>query len=452
MEITMSKLTSLIRRAPKRFSAVVAIIAAAIIVPVAVHAYGPERATFTYASPAPYVTFNSITDNPKVGDERNFVRVKEDSTTTTYGKDVTLQPGKTYQVEVYYHNNAASNLNASGAGIAKDVSLRMQMPASIAASASDTVDGFINSSNANPTSVYDSANLKNGSTGAVALRYVPSSAVVTSNGAVNGAHLPDAFLTTGTPLGYDALNGTLPGCNQYAGYVTYKFTVVQPNFTVEKTVSVDGGKTYTKSGATTPGATVIYKVAYTNTGSTQQDNVTLSDTLPAGVSYVTGSSLIENSKTSSAYQKTSDGITTTGLNIGSYAPAGGNAFFKFSATAPADSALKCGVTTFTNTARATTSGGYKESTADITINKTCVPGTINVCQLSTKTIVNIKESDFDAKKYSKNLDDCKTVTPPVTPPELPRTGMSENIVAIVGLGALIASIAYYVASRRALNQ
>ena len=141
----MSKLTSLIRRAPKRFSAVVAIFAAAIIVPIAVHAYGPERATFTYEHPAPYVTFNSITDNPNVGDERNFVRVKEDSASTTYGKDVTLQPGKTYDVEVYYHNNAASNLNDSGAGIAKNVSLRMQMPASIAASGSDTVDGFINS-------------------------------------------------------------------------------------------------------------------------------------------------------------------------------------------------------------------------------------------------------------------------------------------------------------------
>lgn len=448
---TMSKLTSLIRRAPKRFSAIVAMIAIAIIVPVAVHAYGPDRATFTYASPAPYVTFNSITDNPNVGDERNFVRVKEDSTTTTYANDVTLQPGKTYQVEVYYHNNAASNLNASGAGIAKNVSLRMQMPASINGSASDTVDGFINSSNANPTSVWDSANLKNGSSSAVALRYVPGSATVTSNGAVNGQTLPDAFLTTGTPLGYDALNGTLPGCNQYAGYITYKFTVVQPNFTVEKTVSVDGGKTYSKSGATTPNSTVIYKVAYTNTGSTQLDNVTLSDKLPAGVTYVSGSSLIANSKTAGQYQATSDGITTTGLNIGSYAANGGNAFFKFSAKAPADSALACGVNTFTNTARATTSGGYMESTADITINKTCTPGTINVCQLSTKTIVNIKEADFDSSKYSKNLDDCKA-TPPVTPPKLPHTGMSENIVAIIGLGAIVASVAYYIASRRALNQ
>lgn len=415
----MSTFTSIVRRAPKRFSALVAIVAAAIIVPIAVQAYGPERDTFTYEQPAPYVTFNSITNNPNVGDERNFVRVKEDSATTTYGKEVTLQPGKSYQVEVYYHNNAASDLNASGAGIAKDVSLRMQMPANIAGNATDTVDGFINSSNATPKSVWDSANLKNGSSSSVALRYVQGSAKVTSNGAVNGATLPDAFLTTGTPLGYDALDGTLPGCNQYAGYVTYKFTVVQPNFTVEKTVSVDGGKTYAKSATTTAGSTVIYKVAYTNTGTVQQDNVTLSDKLPAGVTYVNGSAMIANSKTSGKYEATSDGITTTGLNIGSYVANGGNAYFKFSAKAPADGALKCGVNTFTNTARATTSNGYKESTADITINKDCASCTTN----------------------------C---TP--TPPELPHTGMSENIVAVIGLGALIASIAYYVASRKALNQ
>lgn len=446
----MNQFTSIVRRAPKRISAIVAIIAAAIIVPIAVNAYGPERATFTYESPAPYVTFNSITNNPSVGDERNFVRVKEASNTTTYGNDVTLQPGKKYQVQVFYHNNAASNLNASGVGIAKDVSLRMQMPATIAGSASDTVDGFINSSNAKPTSVWDSAGLKNGSSSAVALRYVQGSAKVTSNGAVNGATLPDAFLTSGTPLGYDSLNGTLKGCNQYSGYVTYEFTVVQPNFTVEKTVSVDNGKTYSKSGTTTPGGTVIYKVAYANTGTVQQDDVTLSDKLPTGVTYVKDSSVIANSKTAGKYQATSDGITTTGLNIGSYAANGGNAFFKFSAKAPAVDALECGVNSFVNTARATTENGYKESTATITITKECEPGKITVCELSTKTIVTINEKDFDASKHSKDLSDC-TVIPP-TPPELPKTGASENIVAVVGLGALIGSIAYYVASRRALIQ
>jgi LPXTG-motif cell wall-anchored protein len=74
--------------------------------------------------------------------------------------------------------------------------------------------------------------------------------------------------------------------------------------------------------------------------------------------------------------------------------------------------------------------------------------TIKVCELSTKKIITINEKDFDASKYSNDLSKCETVTPP----ELPKTGMGENVVAIVGLGALIASAAYYIASRRALNQ
>ena len=40
-------------------------------------AYGPERQTFTAENPADHVTFNSITNNPTVGDERNFVRVRQ---------------------------------------------------------------------------------------------------------------------------------------------------------------------------------------------------------------------------------------------------------------------------------------------------------------------------------------------------------------------------------------
>ena len=39
--------------------------------------YGPERTDFTMKDPAGYITFNSIIDNPGVGNERNFVRVKE---------------------------------------------------------------------------------------------------------------------------------------------------------------------------------------------------------------------------------------------------------------------------------------------------------------------------------------------------------------------------------------
>jgi len=242
----MKKLISLMRKAPKRTSAIVAMIAAAIIVPATLFAWGPDRPTYTYESPADHVTFNSITNNPNVGDERNFIRIKE-AGNTTYGDNVTLEAGKTYQVMAYFHNNAASNLNASGVGVAKDVTLRMQLPSTVNPGEKATVSGFINSSNASPTSVWDSAYATNGSAGTVALRYVAGSAKITSNGAVNGQTMPDSLFTTGANLGYDSLNGTLYGCNQYAGYVVFEITVDQPNFTVQKQVSVDGGKTWSAS-------------------------------------------------------------------------------------------------------------------------------------------------------------------------------------------------------------
>lgn len=672
----MSKLMSLIRRAPKRFSAVVVMAAAAVIVPAVVLAWGPSRPTFTQAHPATYVTFDSITDNPQVGDERNFVRIKEDGS-STYVDNVNFEPGKVYDVSVYYHNNAAANLNL----VANNTTLKMEVPGVVKAGVNAALTGTISATNANPTSVWDEAYGKNNTSGDIALRYVSNSATFVSNGAINGQTLPDSLFTTGAKLGYNAQDGNLPGCNQFAGFVNFKIRVDQPNFTVSKLVSADNGKTWGKTATAQPGANVLYRVAFQNTGTTQLDNVILRDMLPNGVSYVNGSSLIANSVTGGQYKSTIDGISSsTGVNVGSYQPQG-NVFYKFSAKLPTEDQLKCGDNTLVNTARATTSAGYKEDTATVTVNRECkppvvkytcdalniatvdnnhfkfttnytvenatfksvtyvvknasgavvdtktstantldytqttpgnysvqatitvsangqdqtatsdackgsfevkppvvsytcdalnivtvdqthfkftttysannatfksvtyvvkdasgkvvdtktstgtsldytqatpgnysvqatvtfsvngqdktatsenckgnfqvVPNQITVCDLTTKQIVTINESDFNADKYSKDLSKCKE-TPPTqitvcdlstktvvtinesdfdaskyskdltvcqtTPPELPHTGMGENIVAIVGLGALVASAAYYIASRRALHQ
>lgn len=230
----MSKFNTLIARLPKRLIAFVAVIASAIIIPTIAFAYGPERPTYTYENPAPHVTFNSITNNPQVGDERNFVRIKEDVTGATYGDNVTLTPGKVYSVSVYYHNNAASNLNASGAGIAQNAKLRMELPGVVKPGVNAVLSGNISASNATPTTVWDEAYGKNTTDGDIALRYLADSATFTSNGAINGQKLPDTLFTTGANLGFDSQNGQLPGCNEFAGYVTFKFRVDQPNFTLKK--------------------------------------------------------------------------------------------------------------------------------------------------------------------------------------------------------------------------
>lgn len=401
----MKKLIAAIRRAPKR-AASLAIVAAAVLVPAALFAWGPDRPTFTMEHPASYVTFNSITNNAQHGDERNFVQIKDASASdSTYAEDVNLQPGKDYEVFVFYHNNAASNLNDAAhnyQGVAKDAFMRVQMPATVNAGEKARITGFVGASNANPAQVWDEA--YGSASGNYALRYVPGSATIHSNGAVNGKTLPDNLYTTGTPLGYDALDGTLPGCNQYAGYVTFKIHVDQPNFEVQKQVSKAGQNQYSENVTALPGDEVEYKIQYKNTGTTQQDNVVIKDQLPAGLTYENGTTQVSNSKTNSQWTPVSDnGVTAGGINIGSYAP-GGNAYVKFKAkVADNDKLDNCGVNTLVNTAIASTQNGSKSDTANVTVSKTCEEQQPQyTCDSLTVTPIDKTHFKFDTKYSVQN--------------------------------------------------
>lgn len=438
----MKAIFAAIKRSPK-LSALVAVAAAAIVVPASLMAWGPDRPTFTIEQPANYVTFNSITNNPAYGDERDFVHIKEASQpNSAYTNQLNFEPNKEYDVYVYYHNNAKSSLNASGAGVAKDAKLRMDMPADVKKGDNAPIAGYISASNANPTTVYDEAWGK--ATADLSLRYVPDSATIYNFGNANGAKLPSSLMTTGTPLGYDALNGILPGCNEFSGYVKFKIKTVQPNFEVSKDVSIAGKNTYSESVSVKSGEKVDYRIKYKNTGSVIQNNVNITDTLPAGVSYVHGTTFVSNGTTNNQWSKVnSDEVVKGGINTGSYAP-GGAVYVKFTAIVNSD---VCGDKTIVNRANANTENGSKSDTANVVVNKPCAPGEINVCELATKRIITIKESDFNPSKYSKNLADCQ-VTPPTTVTELPQTGIDTGVVAFAGIGALTAAAAYAVRSPR----
>ena len=619
----MSNLMSLIRRAPKRFSAMVAIIAAAVIVPAAVLAWGPtDRPTFTMKEPATYNTFNSIVNNPDYGDERNFVRIKDASDTGpgNWSDKLTVDSDKEYLVQMYVHNNAADNLNK----VAENVKVMANVPNTTGKQVQ--IDGFITSSNATPNKIWDQAIFT--SSKDFNLTYVPGSAVLYNNVfGKTGAKLSDGIVTSnGATVGYDKLDGKIPGCFKYSGYVSFKVkaqVAKTTNFTLKKSVSKHGAAQWDKNYKAQPGETVDFALTYRNTGEVRHDDVTFRDALPAGLTYVK-----DSAKWNNASHKNMDAgndlTTGVGVNVGSYAP-GANAWVIFSAKVAPVEQLACGTNTLTNKGKVNTGGYAVEDTATVTVDKDCKPEpkfickalgitqvdrtnfrfstsytaenakfksvtyviknaagqtvdtktstnttlnytqatvgkytvqasvtftvdgkdktvtsenckgsfevkkedkNITVCELATKKIVTIKESQFDSSKYSKNLDDCKEKPPvkievcdlttkkivtinekdfdsskysknlkdcesvppakikvcdlttkqvvtideknfdeskyskdlskcaetPVTPPELPKTGIGENIVAVVGLGALIASAAYYIASRRALNQ
>jgi uncharacterized repeat protein (TIGR01451 family) len=502
------------KRAPKRLSAVVAMIAIAIIVPASLNAWGPSRTTYTIAHPADKITFNSITDNPAVGDERNFVVVKDAANTADGGwqDNITVQPGKEYLVRVYVHNNAASSLNLK----AENTRVSASVPTTTGKSVS--VSGFVTADNSDPKQVWDDIHFN--STSNFNLAYVSGSAEIWNNGyATTGQPLPDSIVTSaGALIGYNGPNGEVPGCFQYANYVYFK---IKPQFAptdtfqTTKQVRKLGDTNWSKSVNANPNDTLQYQITYKNAGEVNEYNVVVKDTLPAGITYIPGSTILTNPNNPSGVVVNNDVVASTGMNIGSYKP-GSIAYVQFNAKVSASSeSLTCGPNTFVNKERTTANGGYIDDTANTVVTKTCTPNKINVCDLSSKQIVTIDETSFDSSKYSKNLDDCKvpqqlsvceiatkkivtinasdfdsakysknlddckvpqqlsvceiatkkivTINASdfdsakytkdlnvcsVTPPELPHTGPTENIVAFLGLGAIATSVIYYIRSRR----
>ncbi len=440
----MKAIFTALKRSPK-LTALTAVLAAAIVIPAGLLAWGPtDRELFTRDNPADYVTFNSITDNLSYGNETNFVRIKEVSQpNSAYTDEIQVQPGKEYELYVFYHNNAKRSLNASGQGVAIDTKLRMEMPAVIKAGQTAAINGYVSASNATPQTVWDSARAS--SNADVALRYIPNSASIHNDGATNGHALPENIWTTGTPLGFNQLDGVLPGCNEYSGYVKLRIVADYADFSVQKTVSKSGQNQYSESVSAKPGDKVDYKIAYENLGSMQQNNVVIKDTLPAGVTYIPGTTHLSNSVTGNKWQKVdSNEIANGGINIGDYAPNGGNAFVKFTAKIED---VPCGTNTLVNKASANTDNGAKSDTADVVVTKECAPGEISVCDLTTRQIITIQEKDFDSNKHSKNLLDCAGV--PVY--ELPQTGISSSALTLAGIGLLTAAIVYAVRSPRVRN-
>lgn len=190
-------------------------------------AWGPERPTYTNESPAPSATFNSITNNAAVGDEREFVRIREKDSGNNYTANTDdsgflVEPGKTYEVYIYYHNNAASNTNESGAGVAMGTKLSTHFTYKVTPSETGYVNATITSANATPTAVWDE--LKLISNEEVNLNYVANSATIHNSWATNDMILvaENLFSDEGAYLGVDSLDGVIYGCAEYSGRVTYE--------------------------------------------------------------------------------------------------------------------------------------------------------------------------------------------------------------------------------------
>ena len=281
-------------------------------------AWGPERATFTMEAPASYPTFNSITDNPTIGDERDFVRIGEiDADVTELGNEVEVVPGRQYLVYVYFHNNASSTYNSSAydnKGVAWRTRMSSAFSTVLTPEEKGTISATITAENSNPLSVWDEAYMTT-SANKVLMRYVQGSAKIYNDWKTNGNVMPSSLFTEdGTLLGLNALNGVIPGCEEYHGIVTYVLQAEELGGAISKTVSKDGAD-FRESVNLAPGEEAVFQLTINNTGDVALTNAVIKDKLPEGLTLVPGSVQLR-ANDSTTWDTIADNILDTGLNLG----------------------------------------------------------------------------------------------------------------------------------------
>ena len=260
---------------PKKVAMTFAMIAA-VLVPAAIWAaQGPDRPTYTMERPAAHITFNSITNNKGYtngnGDERNFL--------TCWGSDkkpvdvVKVDNDTTYTCAAYVHNNASANMNL----VAENVRALVSVPSGL--STSKTIQTTINSTNAQPKAVYDDVKFQNANN--FTLNYVAGSAYYQNN--KGKFTIADSLVNgSGALLGYESMNGKIPGCLNYSGYLYFN---VKAKVETPKVPSYDLAKSVSPTGSVKPGDTLTYTLKFTNTGNVDLTNVVIKDKLPAEVEW-----------------------------------------------------------------------------------------------------------------------------------------------------------------------
>ena len=234
--------------------------------------------------------FNSFINTPSYGDERAFADARR-TDQTALGSYKNVLPDVTegaseIVIRTYVHNNASTSTNASGLGIAKDAKVRIALPS--ATSNVLRARSYISASNA--ALVEDTVDFT--AAGNFKLEYIDGSAIMYNNGPFkDGTPLSDNIVTTGAAIGYDALNGDLPGCFDYEAVVQIRVKVIpveEPKTSFDKQVRIKGDKEWKQVVEASPGDTVQWLMTTNVTGGNQLDHIVVRDVAAPSTELVKG--------------------------------------------------------------------------------------------------------------------------------------------------------------------
>ncbi len=410
-----------------------AVMLAATLTPVIVNAWGDSdngRPSYTLAQInngdlGDTITFNSIS-NGKIGDEKNFVGAKVAGATvdTWNANTINVKDGETYTIRLFVHNNSPKGMDA----IAKNVKATFSIPTTVAKS--QTIIGYIDSSNAKPGRYWDEVTLNASEN--IYLEYVDGSAKFNNNKGT--FKLPNEVITSGATLGYTSMNGEIPGCYEYSGVVTIDVKVHSSVAAkVSKQVRLKGTKTWSESVKAKVGDEVEFQIEYVNLLSETVKDVAIRDVLPTNIEYVNGSTYLYNASHQDGVLLEGDHLTKNGIVIGNYGPKG-NAYVRFTGKV-VDKTMACGDNQLVNWASATVSGSsiknavYKDD-ASVMVNK-----------------------DDETCKEKPTPTPTPTPTPDnpgETPTTIVSTGPETIVTGAIGAGAVVTTLGYYIASRKKL--
>ncbi len=336
------------------------------------------------------ITFNSISDNPALGgDEKNFVSARQvDSGSEVWNANtIAAEDGEKYYIRMYVHNDNPGGKNAA----AKDTAVRFDV-----AEGSGTeveVQGLITSSNASPSEYYDSVRFTSDT--AFHLEYVPGSAFIENSGiaAGGGVGLSDEVVEAenGVPIGYDALDGNLPGGYPYVAYVGIEVKVVYDySYTVDMQVRPAGeaDAAWQEKVAAKIGDEVEFQIAFQNLETATVSDVMLKSTLPDGLEYVEGTMTLYNSAHPEGFVVEEGTVLfADGINIGNY-DSNSNAYLRFRAKVVDDS-LSFGENTLVNWGQIGIGSTVKQDSASVVVRNDLLPNLLGVILLGAAVTFGI---------------------------------------------------------------
>ena len=172
-------------------------------------------ASYTWKNLYDHPVLNQIGNNPEIGNESQFLKVRDISSSNGL-RTLTVNPGQELALTAYFDNGANKPSLAAN-------NTRIQFAVPSGRAKDFTIKATLSADNTQPKSLTDQVDVN--STEAVQLS-VEAGSVRLWNNQLRGAAISDEAYKSGTQLGYDKLDGVLPGGPAYSGYVTLKVKVL----------------------------------------------------------------------------------------------------------------------------------------------------------------------------------------------------------------------------------